>query len=512
MADDAQLLRRYVETRSEPAFAELVQRHLPLVYHTALRRLGPAGHLAEDVAQRVFLLLARKSPALRRHPSLAGWLHAATHNEAAHMLRAEHRRRAREQVALAMSESLSDTPAEWERLRPVLDQALLALNARDREAILLRFFEHGSVADLAARLNVTEAAAYKCVERALERLRARLAGHGITSSAGALAVLLGQQGALAAPAGLAATVTSAVTSSGLPLAAVVGAGLMSTKTTIGIATAAVVFLGGAATYEVRTHRVAAAGLALVENEVAALETELRAEQSRIARERSAALAAAQPPAASTPAEPPIPPGRAAMEQRIREGDAFLKAHPEMRAALVNYYRRTLRLEYADLIASLNLTEVETDRLLTVMMNGRMRHFGDLILRLSDEPAKGYPGRLKDVLGAARYEQFLAYERTGPALSLANELTRWLYSTPSPLTPAQLGQFKQLVQQSLEDRSLGPRYTSVWEWMPLPVWNDLAKRAGAVLSAPQLDVLKDLELQLLFRHAESEARRVYDQKQ
>jgi len=38
-ATDAELLKRYVRDRSESAFAELVQRHLDLVYSSALRQL-----------------------------------------------------------------------------------------------------------------------------------------------------------------------------------------------------------------------------------------------------------------------------------------------------------------------------------------------------------------------------------------------------------------------------------------------------------------------------------------
>ncbi len=51
MTDDAELLRQYVEARSEGAFAELVQRHLPMVYSAALRQVGGDAELAKNVAQ-----------------------------------------------------------------------------------------------------------------------------------------------------------------------------------------------------------------------------------------------------------------------------------------------------------------------------------------------------------------------------------------------------------------------------------------------------------------------------
>lgn len=99
MTDDAQLLREYVETGAEASFAELVQRHLALVYHAAARQLGPETPLAGDVAQHVFLVLAEKAPGLVQHTSLAGWLHATTRFKVAEALRAERRRRAREKAA-----------------------------------------------------------------------------------------------------------------------------------------------------------------------------------------------------------------------------------------------------------------------------------------------------------------------------------------------------------------------------------------------------------------------------
>src|SRR5882724_9771270 len=48
MMNDSELLRRYAEDASEEAFAELVRRHLHLVYAAAWRQTGDA-HRAEDV-------------------------------------------------------------------------------------------------------------------------------------------------------------------------------------------------------------------------------------------------------------------------------------------------------------------------------------------------------------------------------------------------------------------------------------------------------------------------------
>ena len=68
---DSELLCRYAANRDEAAFAELVRRYLNLVYFAALRQVGGDAHRAEDVAQHVFTLLARKASALTGHQSLA---------------------------------------------------------------------------------------------------------------------------------------------------------------------------------------------------------------------------------------------------------------------------------------------------------------------------------------------------------------------------------------------------------------------------------------------------------
>lgn len=87
MDQDAELLRRYLDDRSEASFAALVHRHLPLVYSAALRNVGGDTHRAQEVAQAVFTLFARKAAKLRSHPTLAGWLYTCTHFLAASPVR-----------------------------------------------------------------------------------------------------------------------------------------------------------------------------------------------------------------------------------------------------------------------------------------------------------------------------------------------------------------------------------------------------------------------------------------
>ena len=216
MTEDSDLLRQYAESRSEAAFAELVRRHLGLVYGVALRQAGGDAALAEDVAQTVFAQVARKAAALARHPALSGWLHRSTRFTAIDVRRADCRRRAREQEAITMQEiSSSPDPAiDSEKLRPVLDEVLGELADGDRDAVALRFFEGRAYAEVAVRLRLNEDAARRRVDRALEKLRVRLSRRGVTSTATALAAALGSQAATALPAGLASVVTGTALATG----------------------------------------------------------------------------------------------------------------------------------------------------------------------------------------------------------------------------------------------------------------------------------------------------------
>lgn len=224
MDDDAELLRRYAEERSEAAFAEIVRRHLDLVYAVALRKVGRDAHLAQDVAQQVFMDVARKAPALARHPVLTGWLFTSTHYAATQLVRAEQRRRAREETAEIMNALLRSeetAPAiDWEQLRPVLDDLVRELSERDRAAVLLRYFEGRPLAEVGARLRISEEGARARVDRAVEKLRIALARRGVTSTAAALGLVLAEQVSAAAPVGL----VSSVTKVALQGAAVMGGG------------------------------------------------------------------------------------------------------------------------------------------------------------------------------------------------------------------------------------------------------------------------------------------------
>lgn len=160
MTDSHELLSQYARQGSESAFHELVARYFDLVYSTALRRVGGDAHLAEDVAQTVFLHLAKKAPKLRKGVILGGWLHEATCNVAGTVVRYDRRRLAREKEAVLMNTLDNDSTNLLAHVAPMLDEALGQLSGEDRYAVLLRFFEliqaHSTCDDVPPRLSGCE--------------------------------------------------------------------------------------------------------------------------------------------------------------------------------------------------------------------------------------------------------------------------------------------------------------------------------------------------------------------
>ena len=206
---DAQLLRDYAEHGIEAAFSEIVARYTDLVFSAALRQVS-APDLAGDVAQDVFRALASKASPLANQlaggGSLVGWLYRSTRFAALNHLRDDRRRLAHEKQAMEQLATNAETAPDWDRLRPVLDEAMADLNDEDRAALLLRFFKKHDLHAVGAALGVSDDTAQKRVSRALEKLRQQLARRGITSPATALSAVIMANAVQAAPAGLAGSV------------------------------------------------------------------------------------------------------------------------------------------------------------------------------------------------------------------------------------------------------------------------------------------------------------------
>jgi RNA polymerase sigma factor (sigma-70 family) len=289
--NDSELLRRFAEEHSEKAFAELVGRRVGLVYSAALRQLTGDAHRAEDVTQTVFIDLARRARSLCRHPALIGWLYTSTHHAAAKMIRTEQRRTRREQEAHAMH-NISAAPApatDWERVRPVLDEAMHELSERDRQTVLLRFFAGQSFAGIATELGVTENAVQKSTGRALDRLHAALARRGVTSTTVALATVLTSQASTAVPTSLAATVTGAALAGSLAGTVGVLAFMSTSKIIAGLGAGVTAVALSVAVVEYREKNDAEVALASAERQRHAIQAELVSVSARLEQaERRAA--------------------------------------------------------------------------------------------------------------------------------------------------------------------------------------------------------------------------------
>jgi RNA polymerase sigma factor (sigma-70 family) len=205
--DDHALLREYLEHHSEKAFSELVVRHLPLVYGTALRLAGDS-HTAQDVAQAVFIQLARKAWTIRDGHALPGWLYRATRHAACAALRGEIRRRARETAAMNLAEQNRPSASIAEQIAPLLDEALGCLSRVEQDALLLRYFQDKSFREVGAALGLNEDAARKRTDRALDKIRLHFSRHGITATAALLGPALTTHAAMRLPAGFAAKVAA----------------------------------------------------------------------------------------------------------------------------------------------------------------------------------------------------------------------------------------------------------------------------------------------------------------
>ncbi len=200
----------------EADFRRLVDEYLPLVWAAALRVVHGDAALAQDVSQQVFAALAGKARTLPESTVLGAWLHRVTVYTAAKAVRTESRRRERERqaAALAEPETTMNETALWTDLAPHLDEALDSLPASDREAVILRFHESKSFPAVAAALGISEEAARKRVDRAVEKLRAKFGRKGIALSAIFLAALLTENASATPPVGVASGIASAAWQNG----------------------------------------------------------------------------------------------------------------------------------------------------------------------------------------------------------------------------------------------------------------------------------------------------------
>ena len=212
--DDMALLREYATRNSEAAFETLVLRRVNFVYSAALRQVRDP-HLAGEITQAVFIILAQKAGRISGKTVLTGWFFRTTRFVALAQMRADAKRRRRELEVQMQSEFRSPVTDEiWNQMSPLLDGALATLGETDRQAVLLRFFENKSLAEVGNSLGTGEDTARKRVSRALEKLRSYFSKHGVSSTTSIIAGAISTNSVQAAPVALAKTVTAVAIAKG----------------------------------------------------------------------------------------------------------------------------------------------------------------------------------------------------------------------------------------------------------------------------------------------------------
>jgi RNA polymerase sigma factor (sigma-70 family) len=512
MTDDAELLRRYVDSRTEIDFTTLVERHLNLVYQAALRRMGGRSDLAQDVTQQVFTTLAREAPKLVTHPALVGWLFTATRHAASQQLRAERRRQDREIQSLVRNSLESSTPdTNWDQIRDQLDEVMDRLAEQDRTAILQRFFHNQAFAQIGVTFGLSEDAARKRVDRALERLRGLLVKRGITSTGSALGVLLASQAATAAPAGLAQMIASTAFIPGAT-ASLPTAGLlyfMNTKIALSLAGAlglagvlSLPFIG-LALYE--NHEATNAELAVTtarqENERRATELNKLQEQEREAekktaafkleQERAQAVAAAlvQTRSAAQPAltQPEV--------EALHEGREFFALFPKAGPLVLKLSRAQIHSNYLGFYRSANLTPAQIAELEKQTSEYLLENQGVTPGGISPVVSSLPDDRLQQILGEENFQRLQEFLRQRPAYTT----TRWAAMCAGfDSTPLSQKQTDQLVQTITANSS---EYQSGQSLKLENVdWNAVRQQTEVFLTPDQVKAVQPALLEAQFQNA------------
>jgi RNA polymerase sigma factor (sigma-70 family) len=234
-------------------------------------RITGEAHSARDVTQHVFVTLAQNAESLARHPILPGWLHTTTRNLATKAVRAAVSRQHHEQDAVVLNGLLSSAPDTlWMEIAPHLEAALGQLKESDRNAVLLRYFEKKSATDIAKSLGVSEEAAQRRVNRAIEKLRDIFSRQKITVGSGGLTVLMTAHAVQTAPGGLAAAVSAAALSGSAATKTVALSLVQKSLVTVVLAA-----LGGSGLYQARQVAQLRDQVRILEQQRAQLQDQLR---------------------------------------------------------------------------------------------------------------------------------------------------------------------------------------------------------------------------------------------
>jgi len=455
MTEDAELLSRYATERSEAAFTEFTRRHVDLVYSAALRMVGGNVHSAQDVAQQVFTEAVRQVNNLARHPAPVGWLYTTTRLMALRVNRTEQRRKAREQEAHTMNEILhDDSPSDWSQLSPVIEDALHELSDKDRHAILLRFFQNKTLNEVGAGLNLSENAARMRVERALDKLRGKLARRGITTTTSVLAVVVSANAVQAAPAGFAAIIsTAAVAGSTAHVSTLIAATKTIAMTTLQktIVTAALMVAAGTGIYAIHQHSQLNGEIQTLQRERAPMTAQLQQlEQERdqatnqlaVLEGENVRLKSGQSSMELLKLRAEVGPLRqrvaanGSKTEQPTTGIEKLMSDPAMKEYIRQAQADKIRSLYSDLFKELKLTPEQSDnflQLFTDLASRGMAKYMNTAQGTPDQatadPANDLAGQVRALLGDTNFSRFVEYSQEIPARTTVNLLNTQLGQAP-----------------------------------------------------------------------------------
>jgi hypothetical protein len=414
---------------------------------------------------------------------LAGWLCRHAWFTAAKSVRAERRRKTREQTAMEMRALDDNTGSPWELIAPHLDEGLNQLSASDRDAIVLRFFKRQDFRVIGTALGVSEDAAQKRVSRALEKLRGVLSKRGATLTATALASALTAEAIVAAPAGLAISVTATA----LAGAAKVGTGLSLTTiktlamTKLQISMVGVILMAGLATPLLLQHqslkRMREEGNRLREETVSLQQQTSQIDQLAAENQRLSNLLAraggSQTPKPEQLGELLRLRGEATRLRASAQADSkaanpmveMLKspAGKEMMKASMRTEGLAVARSYAKLFAELHLTPEQTASMKDLMINRTMASADMITAAMSGQadPAQlqaqavqvkaeqaAIDGQIKQLLGDDNYTQYQAYGKTLPERMVVTQVADQLADSPMAVGA---DQEQQLFDAMVEER-------------------------------------------------------------
>jgi RNA polymerase sigma factor (sigma-70 family) len=177
---DRELLGDFVEFGDKGAFADLVERHGPLVLRVC-RRVLRHEQDAEDAFQATFLVLARQPASIRRREALASWLYGVAYRTAMRAKRDAARRRKHEGRLRDRTPSATPSPT-WGDVQTVLNEEIQRLPESFRLAFVFCVLDGKTVPAAAAELGVKEGTLSWRLARARHRLRRQLAHRDIQLS------------------------------------------------------------------------------------------------------------------------------------------------------------------------------------------------------------------------------------------------------------------------------------------------------------------------------------------